>query len=81
VIVPKGSVLVTDGNLWHRSGANLSEESRYALLGSFVASYVREIACEDDSARFLSQKMKSQMQPEIYDMIGGNHGIKPGNDY
>ena len=81
VIVPKGSVLITDGNLWHRSGTNQSEQSRYALLGSFAASYMREIACEDDSARFLTPKMKSQMRPELYDMIGGNHGIKPGNDY
>jgi ectoine hydroxylase-related dioxygenase (phytanoyl-CoA dioxygenase family) len=81
VIIPKGSVLITDGNLWHRSGSNQSEHSRYALLGSFAASYMREIACEDDSARFLTNKMKSQMTPEIYDMIGGNHGVKPGNDY
>lgn len=81
VIVPKGSVLITDGNLWHRSGANQSNQSRYALLGSFAASYMREIACEDDGVRFLTPKMKSQMRPELYDLIGGNHGIKPGNDY
>lgn len=81
VIVPKGSVILTDGNLWHRSGTNQSNQSRYALLGSFAASYIREIACEDDSARFLTQKMKSQMQPEMYDMIGGNHGVKLGNNY
>lgn len=81
VIIPKGSVLITSGNLWHRSGANNSSESRHVLLGSFAASYIREIACEDDTARFLNKKMKAVINPELYDMIGGNHGIKPGNDY
>lgn len=81
VIIKKGGVIITHGNLWHRSGDNNASKSRCVLLSSFAASYAREIACEDDSARFLSTKMRAVINPLLWDMIGGNHGVKPGNDY
>lgn len=76
VIAPKGSVLITSGNLWHRSGDNKSANSRTVILGSFAASYIREIACEDDTVRFLSSRMRSIMEPKLLEIIGGNHGSK-----
>jgi ectoine hydroxylase-related dioxygenase (phytanoyl-CoA dioxygenase family) len=79
VIAPKGSVLITSGNLWHRSGDNKSSDSRTVLLGSFAASYIREIACEDDTVRFLTDRMRLAMNPKLLEIIGGNHGSKPGN--
>lgn len=81
VIAPIGSLLITHGSLWHRSGHNQSMDSRSVLLGSFAASYLREIACEDDSARFTPKELQQKMDPQLLDMIGANHGVKPGNDY
>jgi len=81
VIAPKGSVLITSGNLWHRSGNNKSSNNRTVLLGSFAASYIREIACEDDTVRFLSPNMRNIMNPKLIEIIGANHGSKPGNNY
>ncbi len=78
---PRGSMIISHGNLWHRSGDNKSSHKRRALLGSFAASYMREIACEDDAARFLTAGMRQIMNPRLYAMIGGNHGVKPGNNY
>ena len=81
VLLPSGSLLITNGNLWHRSSDNNSKNSRHALLISFAASYAREIACEDDTVRFLSPNVKKIIDPKIFEIIGGNHGIKNGNDY
>lgn len=81
IVAPSGSVIITHGNLWHRSGNNQSNNSRMVLLGSYAASYAREISSEDDSARFLCEIMRSKMDPKLYEIIGGNHGIKPGNNY
>jgi len=78
VIAPRGSLIVTDGALWHRSGSNKSESRRRVLLGSFCASYLREISSEEDMARVLWPSVKEIIDPVLYDMIGGNHGLKPG---
>jgi len=81
VIAPKGSILITAGNLWHRSGNNDSGKDRAVILGSFAASYMREIACEDDTVRYLTNRMLAVMDPKLIEIIGGNHGSKPGNNY
>lgn len=78
VIAPRGSVLITHGALWHRSGSNLSTAKRRVLLGSFAASYTREIATEEDIVRCLSPEMRASMTDALFDMLGGYHGIKPG---
>jgi hypothetical protein len=81
VIAPSGSLIITHGALWHRSGSNNTTSPRCALLGSFAASYLREIACEEDMARFISPEVKGGSDPRLLDLIGVNHGLKPGNDY
>jgi ectoine hydroxylase-related dioxygenase (phytanoyl-CoA dioxygenase family) len=81
VIAPMGSVVITHGALWHRSGNNDSSKPRSVLLGSFAASYLREIACEEDAARFLLPNIRKNCNPKLLDMVGENHGVKPGNDY
>jgi len=81
VIMPAGSLIITHGNLWHRAGSNEALNKRTALLGSFAASYAREISSEDDTVRFLSNKMRKIINPRLYDLIGGNHGVKLGNNF
>lgn len=78
VIAPRGSVLITHGALWHRSGSNLSSTKRRVLLGSFAASYAREIASEEDIVRCLSPETRDTMTNALFDMVGGYHGLKPG---
>jgi ectoine hydroxylase-related dioxygenase (phytanoyl-CoA dioxygenase family) len=81
VVAPSGSILVTHGALWHRSGENRSEINRTVLLSSFASSFAREISSEDDTVRFLPKSVVTKMDPRLFDMIGGNHGVKPGNHY
>lgn len=78
VIAPAGSVIITHGALWHRSGANRSSQDRTVLLGSFAASFAREIASEEDTVRCLHPDTLDTMSDELKSLIGYNHGLKPG---
>lgn len=81
VIAPAGSVIMTHGAIWHRSGANLSNAERVVLLGSFAASYVREIASEEDIVRCLDLKSIGAVSEDLKNLIGYYHGLKPGGGY
>lgn len=77
-IAPKGSVLFTHGNLWHRAGANNSDKPRVALLCSFAASYMKEIASEEDQSLIVSGEVKDQASDRLKAILGVGHGIKDG---
>ena len=78
VIAPAGSVIITHGALWHRSGANVSSLTRSVLLGSFAASFAREIAVEEDIPRSLTPACLAQLTDRVKSLIGYHHGFKPG---
>lgn len=78
VIAKAGSVIITHGALWHRSGHNQSDLSRTVLLGSFAASFAREIANEENMSRITSQDSYQRFSPNIQRMLGLDHGIKLG---
>jgi hypothetical protein len=78
VVIPAGSLILTSGSLWHRSGANLTDYNRIALLGSFASSAFREISSEEDIIRYQLTRSKIQLSDEIWNIVGGWHGIKPG---
>lgn len=78
VVVPAGSIFLTSGSLWHRSGSNRTDKPRRALLGSFAASYFREISSEEDIIRYQSTRGKKLIVKKCWEIAGGNHGIKPG---
>ncbi len=80
-IAPKGSVIITHGALWHRSGENRSSKSRIALLGSFAASYAREIANEEDYSKVLSNEILEGSKDTFKRIMGYGHGIKVGASY
>jgi len=71
-----GSVLLTHGALWHRSRPNASEQARIGLLGSFAASFAREIANEENHTLIIDRAMQCQMPPDLQRLIGFSHGIK-----
>ena len=78
VVAPRGSVLFTHGNLWHRAGRNQSSKPRIGLLCSFAASYMKEIASEEDQALVISQEVKSNASKRLSAILGLGHGIKDG---
>ena len=77
-IAPIGSILLTHGALWHRGGENKSNKTRIGLLGSFAASYTREIANEENYSAVLDSKVLEQESDTFRAIIGPEHGIRPG---
>lgn len=78
VIAPAGSMLLTSGTLWHRSGANQSVADRRVLLGSFAASFFREISSEEDIVHFQLKNPNLTISSDCWRVVGGEHGIKTG---
>lgn len=78
---PVGSILLTHGALWHRGGENKSNSSRIALLGSFAASYAREIANEENYSVVLNEKVIAEASDAFKAILGPEHGLRPGADH
>lgn len=76
---PLGSVLITHGALWHRGGANTSDKSRTCLLGSFAASYAREIANEENYSEVFDKSNLVGASDNLLAILGLEHGIRPGS--
>lgn len=76
---PVGSVLITHGALWHRGGENCSDTSRACLLGSFAASYAREIANEENYSVVLDAEIYQHASDNLLAILGPEHGIRPGS--
>jgi len=75
----RGSVLFTHGNLWHRAGANSSSAARVGLLCSFAASYMKEIASEEDQSLIINDHVIDSMSARVRSIIGVGHGLKDGS--
>ena len=78
VTVPCGSLVIWSGHLWHKSGANRSNKPRAALLACFAASYLRELAVEENYLQINSNNLLNRMPRILKALIGGFHGIKKG---
>ena len=78
VTVPSGSLVIWTGHLWHKSGANISDKPRAALLACFAASYIRELAVEENYLAINSSDLLARMPRPLKELIGGFHGIKKG---
>mgnify|MGYP001160909461 FL=1 len=78
-IGPAGSVIITHGALWHRAGGNKSNENRLALLGSFAASYAKEISNEEDQSKVVDEFTIKRSTPFLKKILGFGHGIKEGS--
>lgn len=76
VPLESGDLLVTSGYLWHRSRANNSTQPRVALLGSFAASFAREIASEENYSLTMNDALKSSLSDRLRAMLGLSHGLK-----
>ncbi|HEC73614.1 MAG TPA: hypothetical protein ENI26_04480 [Methylophaga aminisulfidivorans] len=74
-----GSVLLTHGALWHRGGENTSGKSRSCLLGSFAASYAREIANEENYSEVFNKSNLEGASENLLAILGLEHGIRPGS--
>ena len=85
LIAPKGSLIMWDGLCWHRSGSNMSDEARPAIIISYAASFFREICGEENYVQLLMKKdpaniLAGKLSSQMLDLIGYNRGLKSSAD-
>jgi hypothetical protein len=51
------------------------------LLGSFAASYAREIANEENLPNLIDPEMSSKFSPDLRKIVGLDHGVKPDSKW
>lgn len=77
VIAPFGSFIITHGGLWHSSGKNISDVERIVILGSYAASYAREIAYEENHLQIKNESMA--FSNYLKELLGYDIEPKPGS--
>jgi ectoine hydroxylase-related dioxygenase (phytanoyl-CoA dioxygenase family) len=75
---PKGSLIMWDGLLWHRSTANTSKQDRIGVIVSYGASFFKEICGEEEHLEVIPTKIKKILSPKLRQMVGLDRGIKKG---
>jgi ectoine hydroxylase-related dioxygenase (phytanoyl-CoA dioxygenase family) len=78
MLAPKGSVIVTHGALWHRSGQNQTDQARMVLLGSFAPAFVRGLGVQEEHLLIIDKEIIEQATPLLQQMIGVGLGIQKG---
>jgi ectoine hydroxylase-related dioxygenase (phytanoyl-CoA dioxygenase family) len=71
--MPKGSVLVWDGALWHNGGANRSGERRYGIAMNYCAGYVRQ---QENQQLGLPPDLVRTFPPRLQELVG--YGVYSG---
>jgi len=81
IIAKAGSLLIWDGNVWHKSTKNNSSKDRAALIISYGASFFKEICGEEEQLVVVPKKLQDVLSPRIKSLIGYGRGIKKGASY
>jgi len=71
--MPKGSVLVWHGSLWHGGGANTSGERRIGLAMNYCAGYIRQ---QENQQLGIPREVASTFEPRLRQLVG--YGIYTG---
>lgn len=72
---PAGSLVLWSGHVWHGSGNNYSNDNRLAVLGTYTASFMREMCNEGYNLRLLTLN-STKTDKAVLDVMGVSHGIK-----
>jgi ectoine hydroxylase-related dioxygenase (phytanoyl-CoA dioxygenase family) len=65
--MPKGSVLVWHGSLWHGGGANTTSERRVGVAMNYCAGFVRQ---QENQQLGLSRETVARFQPRLRQLVG-----------
>lgn len=77
----KGSIVIWSGHLWHKSGNNITNKPRVALLTCFTASYFIEMALEENNLKVIKSDILKKYSKNIQRLVLAEHGLKKGNDF
>ena len=71
--MPKGSVLIWHGSLWHGGGANHTGERRIGIAMNYCAGYIRQ---QENQQLGLSPSLVRTFSPRLRELVG--YGIYNG---
>src|SRR5580704_5036017 len=71
--MPKGSVLVWDGSLWHGGGANTTGERRTGIAMNYCAGFIRQ---QENQQLGISPERVKGFSPRLRDLVG--YGVYQG---
>ena len=84
--MPKGSVLVWHGSLWHGGGANATDDDRIGIAMNYCAGWIRQqenqqLGIPRDVARTFSPRLRELVGYGVYNMLDRPHQqAQPGRD-
>jgi ectoine hydroxylase-related dioxygenase (phytanoyl-CoA dioxygenase family) len=73
VTMPRGSVLMLHGSLWHGGGANQTESKRVAILMNYCAGYIRQ---QENQQLGIPRETVRTFPPRLRTLVG--YGIYHG---
>jgi ectoine hydroxylase-related dioxygenase (phytanoyl-CoA dioxygenase family) len=81
---PAGTALIFDGRLWHGTGANVTDEPRYALFTYFCRAFVRQqenfaLSTSPDVLQQCSDELKSLLGFQVWNTLGMVEGSRHGD--
>jgi ectoine hydroxylase-related dioxygenase (phytanoyl-CoA dioxygenase family) len=71
--MPKGSVLIWHGSLWHGGGANQTDERRVGIAMNYCAGYIRQ---QENQQLGLSPRLVATFPKRLQELVG--YGIYNG---
>lgn len=71
--MPKGSVLIWDGSLWHGGGANRTDQRRMGVAMNYCAGFIRQ---QENQQLGLSPELVRGFEPRLQELVG--YGVYRG---
>jgi ectoine hydroxylase-related dioxygenase (phytanoyl-CoA dioxygenase family) len=65
--MPKGSVMVYNGSLWHGGGANRTDRRRIGVAMNYCAGYIRQ---QENQQLGIPREIAAQFWPRLQELIG-----------
>ena len=65
--MPKGSVLIWHGSLWHGGGANTTDTARVGIAMNYCAGYIRQ---QENQQLGLSRTKVAEFEPRLRQLVG-----------
>src|SRR5262245_50943511 len=65
--MPAGSVLIRHGSLWHRGGANTTDDTRMGIAMNYCAGYIRQ---QENQQLGLARETVDQFSPRLRQLVG-----------
>ncbi len=71
--MPKGSVLVWHGSLWHGGGANTTDQRRIGIAMNYCAGYIRQ---QENQQLGIPRELAATFSPRLRELVG--YGVYNG---